>query len=693
MTRPRMFCHVLLCAAIAFGFSGCGGATEEPDGSTNDAGDGGLDDCQQDNSTKGSTDDEWKLTAGGEALSGYICPKRDIDHYWFTVDTARTIVAVSLSNNVALSEVDLCYDIFLQGQDIRISGKCDSDGTDGITELEGTHYLEEAGTYFIEVRDEGGDDEDPRLPNNYMLSIELVPDKDGYEPNNTVATAADPGVGQGYISYLGDQDWFKLTVNSSGQVLTLDLTNTDMTPVDLRYEVFMPDQTTPINGGQDDDGMRNTTALHDILALGEAGTYYILITDVMHDDSDLDVGYTLTVSTQNNPDPRDRTGSNDTWDTATPITSGSTVSDGYIATRGDDDWYVITSPGTTDANPALIEIDIVVPSTSVIDPAIDLHVADPNTACSAGDACDQLVWSCGGCDNIIDCINAQCPSHECLTFAGKCKGNGMCMNGGSYTGCGILSLFMHGPDWSESGSSKHLHTVAPMYGEKYYVKVNDYQARHVDTAHAYNLTVTVHPELDTHDSPPNGLYLPYITGVMEDETRDWNRGMATTISCSQTATEITCGPIEGYLSYRGDQDWYKLDIVIPQEAESDPATMGDNIDYDLLWDWSFSGRSDMPLGYVVMAGSREMGPELGVGSGTWGDGGGECSYLCGEYQLPTTLYLWVFTPTFKKYDYQNPYNLTIRAVKGVCPDNCSYCEAGQCNYPCPNPNNPVPDCD
>ncbi|MBW1873610.1 MAG: hypothetical protein JRJ19_16200, partial [Deltaproteobacteria bacterium] len=50
-------------------------------------------------------------------------------------------------------------------------------------------------------------------------------------------------------------------------------------------------------------------------------------------------------------------------------------------------------------------------------------------------------------------------------------------------------------------------------------------------------------------------------------------------------------------------------------------------------------------------------------------------------------------PTFKKYDYQNPYNLTIRAVKGVCPDNCSYCEAGQCNYPCPNPNNPVPDCD
>jgi len=121
--------------------------------------------------------------------------------------------------------------------------------------------------------------------------------------------------------------------------------------------------------------------------------------------------------------------------------------------------------------------------------------------------------------------------------------------------------------------------------------------------------------------------------------------------------------------------------------------MGDFIDYDLLWDWSFSGRSDMPLGYVVMSGARDMGPELGVGSGTWGDGAGECSYLCGEYHLPTTLYLWVFTPTFKKYDYSNPYNVTIRAVKGICPDNCSFCEAGQCTYPCPNPNNPVPDCD
>ena len=51
MTRSRMFCLVLLCTAIGFLFSGCGGATVEPDGSTNDAGDGGIDDCQQDNSS------------------------------------------------------------------------------------------------------------------------------------------------------------------------------------------------------------------------------------------------------------------------------------------------------------------------------------------------------------------------------------------------------------------------------------------------------------------------------------------------------------------------------------------------------------------------------------------------------------------------------------------------------------------
>ncbi|HUU02040.1 MAG TPA: hypothetical protein VM425_11395 [Myxococcota bacterium] len=683
----------VLSLALLFVFSGCGGPQDKFDGGQ-DGSDGGIDDCQRDNSQKGNITDEWKLTAGGEARSGYICPRQDIDHFWFEVSDPRTIVRVSLANNVALSPVDLCYDIFLQGSDIRRGGLCDSDGMDGITELTGTHYLDEAGTYFLEVRDEGGDDEDPRLLDNYMLSIELVPDKDSYESNNTADEAKQLGAAQGYISYLGDHDWFKLTTSSAGQILVLDLSNNAQTPVDLRYEVFMPDKTTPINAGQDDDGMRETTSLHDVLGLPEAGTYYVLITDVGDDDSDTETGYTLALSTQSNPDPRDQSGDNNNWEDATSVSSGQTIADGYLATRGDVDWYVISSPGTSDSNPALIEIDLQVPSGSPLIPAVDLVVADPNTPCSAGDDCGYLVWTCSGCEMVDQCLDAQCPSHECDKAQGKCTGAGECIDGGSGMGCGIRSLVMHGPDFGVSGNAKHLHTVAPMYGSRYYLMVRDYQARHIDIQNSYSFTATVHPEQDTHESPPNGLYLPYITDRQEDDTRDWNKSMASTINCSDNGSEISCGPIEGYISFRGDQDWYKLvlsgqNYTVPKEAESDPVTMGESVDFNVMWDWSFSG-SGMNLGYVVMRGSDEMGPELGSGSGSWGDAGGQCSYLCGEYHLPTTLYLWVFTPDFKKYDFQHPYNLTIRAVRGVCPDNCGYCLS--CPYMCPNTRNPDPQC-
>jgi len=684
-----------LLLVVLLGVAGCGGATEGSDAGDGDAGDGGLDECQRDNSQKGSTDPEWQLSPGGEAASGYICPRGDTDHYWFTVDQDRSIVSVSLKNNTSFSPVDLCYDLYRQGSNTRLGGQCDAEGMDGVTDLEGTFYLETAGTYFIEVHDQNDDEEDPRSLNAYQLSIGLVQDPDPYEPNDSADAAKDIGSQAGFLSYLGDQDWFRVQVNSANQMMILDLQAQDRTPVDLRYDVFMPDGVTPVNAGQVEDGQHQVAALHDVLALEAAGTYYVRVTDAYSDDADIEIGYTLSVSVRDNPDSRDRGPSNDSWQDATVLQSGQTINDGYLATRADEDWYVITSPGTSDTNPALIEVEIEFPGSSPIIPSVDLIVADPNTPCSPGDACDYLVWTCGGCDMNAQCLDAQCPSHSCDKSLGKCVAANDCYDGGSYHGCGIRSLIMQGPSFGVGGSSKHLKTVAPMYGERYYLRVADYGARHLDPDNAYRFTVTVIPEPDSHESPtPNGLYLPYITGDQEEQTRDWNKGLATEITCSDNGSEIVCGPITGYISFRGDQDWYVLKLeghnyTVPSEDEADPASNGPKVDFNLLWDWNFSG-SGMNLGYVVMRGGDEMGPELGSGSGTWGDGSGQCSYVCGEYQAPARLYLWVFTPDFKKYDYNNPYVLTIRAVRGVCPGNCSYCMS--CPYMCPNSRNPDPQC-
>jgi hypothetical protein len=678
---------ILVFTLFLFCLCGCGPATDGPDAGDGDGNDGGpLDKCVVDNSASKNTDAEWKLEDGGDALEGWICPKNDIDFYWFEVSTARTIVAVDLHNNVTLSPVDLCYDIYYQGEDIRISGLCDSDGLDGVTELEGTHYLERAGIYHLVVRDEGGDDEDPRKSNKYMLSIEMVPDPDTYEPNNTKDEAKPLGMAKGYISYLGDQDWYKIDVGSARQIITVDLTTDGATPVDLHYVLLQPDGLTPVNEGAKFNGMDGATALHDVLPCFTTGTYYLVVADTGDDDSDLEMGYSLSLNLRASPDSVDPIP--ETPQNATAINSGQAVSGRYFDFRGDEDWYKITSPGTSDSNPALLEIDLEIPGSSPTDPAVDLIVPDPHNDCVDGvDSCDTLEWNCARTQDCStqECINARCPSHECFTDMGKCTGAGWCLQRGSGgSGCGIRSLVMHGTDWSRTGSARHLHTVAPMYGDTYYLLVRDYPypSADVDIQNAYSFTATVHPELDTWE--PNGLYNPYATNEENDETEDWNRGLAKSFSCTTGASGLTCPQITGYLSYRGDQDWYKFQV--PREAESDPATMGPYVDWDMQFDWSFNGNSAMEINYTFLS-SNDMGFVAGTGSGTFGDN--ECAYFCGEYHTPTTVYLVIQHRDRKEYDFQNPYTLTIRGLRD-CPLDCSYCQAGCTVYPCPNPRNPNP---
>jgi hypothetical protein len=689
MNPRRALIAILAINLSLFGLRGCGtGSDGEPDGDGGGGPDGPLDKCQVDNSASKNTDPEWQLQDGGDAKEGWICPKGDIDYFWFEVDTPRTIVAVDLHNNVTLSPVDLCYDLYYQNEDIRLSGLCDPDGIGGVTELEGTHYLERAGTYDLLVRDQGGDDEDPRKSNKYMLSIQMVADPDTYEPNNTKNEAKTLGAASGFISYLGDEDWYQIDVGAARQIVSVDLTTSGSTPVDLHYLLLEPDGVTPVNEGSNFNGMDGATALHDVLPCFTQGTFYLVVSDLDDDDSDLEVGYSLSVNVQTSPDSVDP--KRETPYNAVEISSGQNVTGRYFDFRGDEDWYKITSPGTTDSNPALLEIDIEIPGSSTTDPAVDLIVPDPHNECVDGvDSCETLEWNCARTQdcNTAECIHARCPSHECFIDMGKCTGAGWCLQRASGGwGCGIRSLVMHGADWSRTGSARHLHTVAPMYGDTYYLLVRDFPSRDpgtdVDIQNAYSFTATVHQELDSWE--PNGLYNPYATNEEYEDTRDWNRGLAKNLNCTTDASGLTCPTITGYLSYRGDQDWYKFSV--PREAEEDPATMGPYVDWDMQFEWSFSGNSAMEINYTLYGGNR-MGFVAGTGSGTFGDD--ECAYYCGEYHTPATVYLVVQHKDRKEYDYQNPYVLTIRGLRD-CPLDCSYCQADCTNYPCPNPRNPNP---
>jgi hypothetical protein len=129
--------------------------------------------CRIDDSQPRSTEPDWKLEPATRPVEGLICPKGDIDHYWFETTAPGTTVEVELLNKADLSPVNLCYWLFAsQTEEPPIGYECDKDGLDGITEIYGSHYLPEAGIYFLEIDDWGRDEED--AVNRYYLSIEMA---------------------------------------------------------------------------------------------------------------------------------------------------------------------------------------------------------------------------------------------------------------------------------------------------------------------------------------------------------------------------------------------------------------------------------------------------------------------------------------------------------------------------------------
>ena len=693
---------------------GCGsnGSTAKPGGDgSGDGTDPGK--CPIDSSMEGNTDPDWQLVAGQEK-TGYICPAKDVDHYWFQVDVPNTIVEVTLRNNVTLSPVDLCYTVLSSAASApSLGGVCDPDGTDGVTEIHGAHFLANTGVYFLQVRDENGDDTDPRNP--YRLSLDLRSDPDPYEPNNDSAHASVLTANKGFISFLGDADWYQVQVSAAGQLLSVDLANDKASPVDLQVTVYKPDGTSALQMAKDTNGSDGKTAIHDVVSLPAAGLYLLQVRDINDDGVDLETGYTLTTSLQQNPDPRDRASPNNTWDTATALSSGAIISDAYLASRADEDWYVLDNPN----NPGLIEVDLQMTDlNSPVDPAIDLIVPDAATPCTSASACTELTTAplcTAGCTT-AECKNAKCPSHECLAN-GKCRGAGICLTGL----CGVRLVTLHGASWSRSNpqNASLLHTVAPVHASKVYVVVRDFQADAQDLLHPYKLTVTLRPEPDANEAGAgNGLWLPYATNDQEEETTRWNQSLAGALTGSG-AGPITWN-VDGYLSYRGDQDWYvfeipRVDKALPAAAaascttsancNSDPSkcyyrcTAGlcvpaDPVDNKGDWQVTFAynyGGLVQEINYTVVYGV-DMGWEANPGSSVFGDN--ECAYICGEYQFSaqeTTkkMYFRVQHRSRTDYDYASPYHVTVTATQN-CPSQCSYCQAGQTSFPCPNPNNVAP---
>ncbi len=128
-------------------------------------------------------------------------------------------------------------------------------------------------------------------------------------------------------------------------MLKITLATDGASELNLHYDIYRSDGVTLLNSGDKYDA-NNPLSIKDMLALPQTDTYYVVITDKEGDTSSTTVGYTLTLDLQQNPDTRDRTtAGNNSPANATPLPiSGANP---YIASRGDQDWYHISSTGVS----------------------------------------------------------------------------------------------------------------------------------------------------------------------------------------------------------------------------------------------------------------------------------------------------------------------------------------------------------
>jgi hypothetical protein len=374
----------------------------------------------------------------------------------------------------------------------------------------------------------------------------------------------------------------------------------------------------------------------------------------------------------------------------------------YLSVPGQNDYYRVD---VTSGAPLVLEADITSSPTTMVDYAVDLLTAEPNSPCTADTDCVALNESCQK--------NTDCElSHACLqsgnyTFCPNggvsgpacqlCAGAGVCIpqsNGG-----GLCAIPQYVSSFSPSGQSvggPTVTTAQPLFSSgAYFIRVHDAHDVNVDTMNPYTLTLKMVPEPDPYDQSPvaahrNNFYDPYPSST-SDETP--NKARAVDI----TSDLMSGTPVTGYISYQADDDWFTFQHPCPGENCA------------LTFTWIQPGPSPVQVAFymldsdaqtVNLSFAYEGTPttltmpitstfnnqdctkcSVALASATNGDGG-----------PPYMYYLRIADVTQTHFDYSSGGKYSVSVVKSAegCPAACSegpngcgcYCkEAGMC----PNP--------
>ncbi len=304
---------------------------------------------------------------GAEPVEDTIGYVGDVDCYTFTA-AADGVYAV-----------DVAFSPFPGGTGVELAVEVFDAGGERVIAYTGPQRLRyrlvpylEAGTYYVLVQDFGRDDADEASP--YRISVTPVEAAEALEddgPASARALAYDPGAGaytaRGALEYQGDEDWYALPDPDDGTgipVLEVVLDDGGGAP-GFRYSLELLDEAGLVLLAHEHLG---GSAPYRTQIRAGRGVHRVRVRPAPGQDVSDPAPYALTVTVASVDDPDEADPGNDTIGTALALEPGR-EREALIAYRGDEDWYAV---GTDTSAWRVLEVFLETDGPTRADPALSV---------------------------------------------------------------------------------------------------------------------------------------------------------------------------------------------------------------------------------------------------------------------------------------------------------------------------------
>lgn len=696
--RGEMYARRILLAGALL-LAACGG--KDPDGPDGGQGGSGGQDgrtrCVVGENRDPASASELEL---GEGLSGFTCPRRDVDWFRFVVPQGQPLVTMEVGySEGALSRVSLAYEIYREGDlETPVASAADADVSDHRSMLRRRHFLgADGGAFLVRIRDSADVAEDDK--NAWSIRVTAEADPDPNEPNDTCANAtALEELGGGAISYEADADAFSFDVGAS-QVVEVRARSA-ATKVALKISLYDADGTfldtrsDPLRGAANDVLLRR--------GVSTSGKVCVVVQDVDGTAADPAVPYTIEARIVNEPDPNDVGTRNDSPATATSLGRGG-VKSGVIFSPGDLDWFRVEAQAGE-----LLDVEVSCDDCE-FDLAVDLVYGHEASPCSGTDSCDYLLTArtcadgkscpsgvCREADGASLCAascnaDADCPSFQCQQAGGvkACVGGAVCVPEGGGGLCGVVQY----GEVAKSRSSQHIKFSQPVLRGPVWILVHDFRDDDwSDGTYEVKVSLREDPDPNERGGSLNNFYMPFTDVTNLPDVLRRGKGRATPApwqdvveTDADTGEDVVIAKEAsgfGCIGFTADVDVFRIEGGNPcvAEGETDPAKRKVNCGMTLEVNRAAGGPMD--LVWFIMndgMGARSSFSESTLADPIFGDAAcvGNQARECNVYNANDegNYHVVVYDSGLDDWDPDGDHCYTWKMTANVvpgCPESCPF---------------------